>query len=182
MSDRRTDTIKIGGGVEYAKVAARLMEFHDDNTECSIVTTCDFKDGWALFCATVTNKRGTFTGHSLGKVGSQKKDFEKQETIAVGRALAFAGYLASGEIASVEEMAAAGNLTSLVKLEQINDLKRQWALQADLDGKSKAKMADEFSAWVSEVTDNQHLDVSDFRQWTAEDLTACINALQEAEA
>jgi hypothetical protein len=34
-----------------------------------------------------------------------EKSFEKLETIAVGRALAFAGYLADGEIASMEEMA-----------------------------------------------------------------------------
>jgi len=32
------------------------------------------------------------------------KDFEKQETIAVGRALAFAGFLSDGEVASYEEM------------------------------------------------------------------------------
>ena len=43
------------------------------------------------------------TGHSLGN-NENEKDFEKQETIAVGRALALLGYASSGEIASSEEM------------------------------------------------------------------------------
>ena len=46
MNDSRiAETIKIGGGVEYAKVSTRLAEFHSDNTECSIETECEFKDG-----------------------------------------------------------------------------------------------------------------------------------------
>jgi hypothetical protein len=39
----------------------------------------------------------------MGKVSGEKA-LEKLESIAVGRALAFAGYLASGEIATAEEM------------------------------------------------------------------------------
>jgi len=112
MNDPRTaETIKIGGNVEYAKVSARLAEFHKDNSECSILTECEFKDGWVLFSARITTSRGIFTGHSMDKASVRPKQFEKQETIAVGRALAFAGYLSSGEIASFDEMADVSQLT-----------------------------------------------------------------------
>lgn len=102
---RKTETIKLGDGVRYAKVASRLVAFHTDNKSCSVETVCEFKEGFALFTAKVTTTKGTFTGHSMGKVSVRQKQFEKQETIAVGRALAFAGYLASGDIACAEEMA-----------------------------------------------------------------------------
>jgi hypothetical protein len=43
------------------------------------------------------------TAHAIGENKGQKA-FEKIESIAVGRALAMLGYMASGEIASSEEM------------------------------------------------------------------------------
>ena len=104
MAERTTETIDIGKGIRYAKVAARSAVFHTDNQQCSIETSCEFKEGFAMFAATVTTKKGTFTGHSMDKVAGRQKQFEKLETIAVGRALAFAGYLSSGEIACAEEM------------------------------------------------------------------------------
>ena len=57
----------------------------------------------------------------MDKVGGRQKQFEKQETIAVGRALAFAGYLASGDIATAEEMA------EVVTVNQLNALKLRFA-------------------------------------------------------
>ena len=112
MAKRQTETIDIGRGVQYAKVATRVAEFHEDNPQCKIETTCQFLEGYALFTATVTTKKGTFTGHSMAKVSTGQKAFEKQETVAVGRALAFAGYLSSGEIASQEEMQAFNEATT----------------------------------------------------------------------
>ena len=89
--DRKVETIKLGkDGPNYAKVAARSAEFHRDNETCSIETSVEFKEGFALFTAKVTTKKGTFMGHSMEKVAGKQKQFEKQETIAVGRALAFA--------------------------------------------------------------------------------------------
>lgn len=137
---RQIETIRLGE-FEYAKVSARLLEFLADNPKCSIETTCEFKEGWALFRAIVTAQRGTFTGHSLGKVGATKKQFEKQETIAVGRALAFAGYLSSGEIASFEEMDDAdllppnGPTTDLMRaaIKKIESTKTREELSAQMD-------------------------------------------------
>lgn len=106
--ERKNKEGRVIARFDYAKVTARVGEFHKDNSNGSIRTECDFKDGWALFKATVIpevkNADRYFTGTSLGKVGSEKA-LEKLETISVGRALAFAGYLSDGEIASLEEMA-----------------------------------------------------------------------------
>lgn len=104
---KRLVTIKLNGNIEYAKVSARVAEFTRQNGNGSITTEYDFKDGWVIFKATVVpnvkNEGRVFKGTSMGKVGAVKA-FEKLETIAVGRALAFAGFLSDGEIASSEEM------------------------------------------------------------------------------
>ena len=90
-------------GKEYAPVSERVGQLHSDYKEASITTNYDFKEGFVIFSALVKNERGEFTGHAFGKIG-QEKAFEKIETTAVGRALAFAGYLAGGEIASYDEV------------------------------------------------------------------------------
>ena len=106
---RKAETIRIsgrGGGFEYAKVASRLSEAHEANTSLDVITTVEIiaEAKAVIVTATVKTQRGTYTGHSFGKIGSEEKALEKLETIAVGRALAFAGYSSSGDIASFEEM------------------------------------------------------------------------------
>lgn len=98
-------------GKEYAPVSARIEQFHTDHKDGSVMTSYEFQEGYVIFTATVTfghddmeiSNCREFTGHAFGKVG-QEKAFEKIETTAVGRALAFAGYLAGGEIASFDEV------------------------------------------------------------------------------
>lgn len=132
-------TIKLNGNIEYAKVSARISEFHKLHPNGSIRNAREFKDGWAIFDSTVVldvkNLDRTFNGSSMGKVGAQKA-FEKLETIAVGRALAFAGFLSDGEIASLEEMAkyeesviqvnVEDAVTKLQKSKSLDDLKSIW--------------------------------------------------------
>ena len=115
-------------GKEYAPVSARVEQFHKDHADGSITTETTFSDGHVIVKATIrfniishhgdvikvperaycmsdtpANTTRTFTGHAYGKVGAEKA-FEKLETTAVGRALAFAGYLSGGEIASYDEV------------------------------------------------------------------------------
>lgn len=92
-------------GKEYSPVSARVEQFHKDYRDGCIRTTYEFNEGYVIFRAIVKFGDRKFTGHAFGKVG-QEKAFEKIETTAVGRALAFAGYLAGGEIASYDEMEA----------------------------------------------------------------------------
>lgn len=168
MTDRKTETINIGKGVQYAKVATRSTEFHHDNEKCQIETTCDFKEGWVIFCAKVTTKKGTFTGHSMSKVGNQNKQFEKQETIAVGRALAFAGYLASGDIACAEEMA------DVVTEAQLNSLKLRFfkVNEAELTKLDRPKKQERFRSWCFEII-GEEIDYSDPSSWIREWYETC---------
>lgn len=135
----RLKTIKLSGNIEYAKVSARVAEFNRQNGNGSITTEYDFRDGWVIFKATVVpdmkNETRVFKGTSMGKVGATKA-FEKLETIAVGRALAFAGLLSDGEIASSEEMikyeespVVVDELGTIGKLNQCKtaeELKKEW--------------------------------------------------------
>ena len=172
MSDRKIETIEIGKGVHYAKVAARLAEFHRDNETCAIETSCDFKEGWVIFTAKVTTKKGAFTGHSMDKVQGKQKQFEKQETIAVGRALAFAGYLASGDIATYEEMA------DVVSAEQLNTLKIKYAKvhTETLRGLDRPAKQAAFNAWCLSVIGEQ-VDYNDASMWEPAWFRACWREL-----
>lgn len=112
-------------GNNYAKVAERLRLFRQDHPDGKTESAYDMDvDGTAVFNvwiwknkkellelmkAGVTDKEvlrssADANGMAKGSIGNKDKDFEKLETVATGRGLAFLGYLASGEIASSEEM------------------------------------------------------------------------------
>lgn len=156
--------MKVGGGADYAKVAERLKLFREDcprgkqesayevEVDGSIVFTVwlwkDKSELIELMKAGVSDKdvlrsSSDANGTAKSKLDAVKeKDFEKLESIALGRALANLGYLASGEIASSEEMEefekfriwqleeAANDMT--VKIEQtMNNLALNKLLQAN---------------------------------------------------
>lgn len=109
---KKVKTMKVSGG-EYAKVNARMLEFRADNPRGKIDTTPTYEtfDGvrYIQFKASILKDKGDDTsaessGHARLPDDNKQKTFEKCETIAVGRALAFLGYGADGEIASSEEM------------------------------------------------------------------------------
>jgi hypothetical protein len=172
MDQKKVETIEIGKGVHYAKVAARSAEFHRDNETCSIETSCEFKEGFVLFTAKVTTKKGTFTGHSMEKVHGRQKQFEKQETIAVGRALAFAGYLATGEIATFEEMA------DVVTDAQLNSLKLKYSkvFAAEIEGLDRPKRQQKFNDYCQGLFGEQG-DFNDASTWGPEWYKQCWREL-----
>ena len=104
---KKLNTIKVSGGGDYAKVAERLKEFHKTYKSGKIETSYSLTEAMICFKTIITpdveKPDRFFTGHSLGKIAGAKA-FEKIETISVGRALAFLGLLADGEIASFEEI------------------------------------------------------------------------------
>lgn len=110
---RKTETMKLGTA-DYSKVKTRIKEFRQDNPNGDIITTPTITDTHIIFKAYILKDKSnpasaSATGHSMGEIGGEKKKekvFEKQESIAVGRALALLGYGADGEIASSEEMEA----------------------------------------------------------------------------
>ena len=107
---KKTATIDLKGKA-YAQVKDRLKEFRADNPNGLIETTPTISDTSIIFKARILKDKSNpasaeATGHSFAKVTEKnvEKQFEKQETIAVGRALVFLGYGSDGEIASSEEM------------------------------------------------------------------------------
>ncbi len=110
---KKISTIKLNGGkTDYAKVASRVKEFRTECPHGSIDTKPTIlEDGSIMFSAIIIkdlsdefSARATGTALSKSKNADKEKDFEKLETIAVGRALALLGYGADGEIASSDEM------------------------------------------------------------------------------
>jgi len=172
MPDRKAETIKIGGGANYAKVSTRLSEFHRVNEYGTIETTCEFKDGYVLFSARVTCEKGAFTGHSMDKIGGRSKQFEKQETIAVGRALAFAGYASDGSIASFEEMADVVTEAQLNSL-QLKYSKEYAALLLVLDRPAKQR---EFDKWCLGII-GEEVNYQDAGSWCREWYDECWKSL-----
>lgn len=104
---KKTATIKLQGK-DYATVPARIKEFREDCPNGKIETSYEMKDGQVVFTAHVIKDKSKAdsaeaNGHAIGQLKGDKA-FEKLETISIGRALAILGYMASGEIASSEEM------------------------------------------------------------------------------
>lgn len=107
INNMRTETIDLKGKA-YATVPARIKEFREANPNGLIETKPEIFENEIMFSARILKDKanpasGEATGHAIGKKTGDKA-FEKLETIAVGRALALLGYMASGEIASSEEM------------------------------------------------------------------------------
>lgn len=105
---KRTKTIDLKGK-QYAQVKDRLKEFRSAHPRALIETTPIVQeDGRVMFKARILSDKADphsaeATGHALSEKKGEK-EFEKLETIAVGRALALLGYASDGEIASSEEM------------------------------------------------------------------------------
>lgn len=107
---RKTQTVDLKGKA-YAQVKDRIKEFRADNPNGLIETTPTISDTSIIFKARIVKDKSNpasaeATGHSFAKATEKtvEKQFEKQETIAVGRALALLGYASDGDIASSEEM------------------------------------------------------------------------------
>lgn len=94
--------------IEHAKVKDRLKLFWEENPTGKIETSSSMMGENVVFKTFILADKANpasreATGHALGKLGSDK-DYEKLETISVGRALALLGYATDGEVASLEEM------------------------------------------------------------------------------
>jgi hypothetical protein len=155
MADRKAQTTKVGQA-DYAKVAERLRLFRTDwpnskhesaydvDVDGSLVFTVwlwrDKTDLLDLMKVGVIDKdalrsSADANGNAKGKLeGGKEKDFEKLESIALGRALANLGYLASGEIASFEEME---------EFEEYRKQQQQEAVGAAIESLNKAKTINE---------------------------------------
>ena len=163
-------TTKIKGGAEYAKVAVRLNEFRSLNprSKISIKAKMDasgnithiayiWKDKtecYELLKAGVSSQDVLESADAEGssfmfaeKIKSEK-GYEKNETIAIGRALAVLGFATNGEIASFEEMeefedfknqkAEGIKIEIIGRLENAKNIKELQSVWLSLDGSQKS--------------------------------------------
>lgn len=136
-------TIQLQGN-DYAKVVERLKLFKEENPNSKQESDYVDENGVVVFKtwlwkdknelldlmkAGVTDKevlRSSSDSNGTAKgEPKDKKGFEKLETISLGRALANLGYLASGEIASTEEMEEFLDYQKTKKEEELENLKAQ---------------------------------------------------------
>jgi len=130
------DTVKVKGGKNYIQVKDRLNFVRETFGErVSIRTTTKDANGLAEFhCEMWLDDKLIATGNSK-EVSVGEKSYEKQESVAVGRCLAFAGF-AGTELASADEMQ--------------NFLNNQTKPIAKPNPNAKA-VADEFLKYLSEA-------------------------------
>ena len=129
---KKIETISLQGK-DYAKVADRIKVFREECPSGLIETSPTLENDNVMFKARVLKDKakdtsGEATGHSIGKNTGQKA-FEKLESIAVGRALAMLGYMASGEIASSDEMEEFQEYVEGKKISAIADLRKSEGLE-----------------------------------------------------
>ena len=167
----KVKTVHLKGNTEYAKVADRLNEFRAANPRSKVSVKHSYDDEGNLTSRAYIwkdkvdfyelLKNGVKASDALESADSegtsfmkanrlaQDKGFEKNETIAVGRALALLGYATNGEVASSEEME---------EFEQYQADKAAEARSAAVAKMQQAKtMTDLQNAWLS-LTKEQRLD------------------------
>jgi hypothetical protein len=136
------ETIKFKGN-DYATVPQRLKEFREKNPRAEVATKPNIQGDMVIFEAKIVKDKAdpdsaSATGHSYGKLTGDKA-FEKQETVAVGRALAMLGYLNNGQIATGEE------------LEEFEEYKLGQAIEAI----NKATKREDFKQVLANLTPEQ---------------------------
>jgi len=101
---------------DYTEVHERVEEFRNDYPKGQIATTIvKWEDGLAVFRAKICDEDGNLLAQGSGHATREhdkfvgEKFYEKGETVAVGRALAFAGYGIEKGIASQEEVQGVGD-------------------------------------------------------------------------
>lgn len=167
----KVKTTNIGGTKEYAKVSDRLKLFWEENPNGKIDTEREeltggkvrfiariWRDSAVLVSAVQSGaspealKYTASATASADAVKKGDKENEKLETVAVGRALAMLGYLASGEVASMEEMEAFEKFRETKKLKEIEKAIDQLQKSPDLD-----KLKDVFTKLDLNVRRNPHV-------------------------
>lgn len=135
---KKVNTIELQKGVNYAKVADRIKLFREDCPNGLIETTPTIQGDMVMFKTRILKDKSKpesaeATGHAIGPHKGVKA-FEKLESISVGRALALLGYMASGEIASSEEMEEFMEYIEDKKQEELLNFQAEVSAITDLEG------------------------------------------------
>lgn len=137
---------------DYVWVSTRIEQAHEKHwKELSIETEFDIKDKTVIFTAKVKIKATdqVFTWHSFWEAWKEKA-FEKLETVAVGRALAFAWFETREGIASREEM----EVFEEKKTTKKTETEEVWFNDSDFEVWKKSWSDYSIEAWTQYMYDN----------------------------
>lgn len=152
-------TIKVQGG-EYATVPTRLKAFLEANPRAKITTEDLSGADFIKFKTTIKVDQADpeslqADGHAMS-VKTGMKEYEKTETISLGRCLGKLGWLNDGQIASTEELEDfyGFRIDNLKKqLKEAKDLKELTVLFSTLDASAKSAFTELFSERKKELAD-----------------------------
>jgi hypothetical protein len=150
MTKDKLPTINLKGK-EYVQVKDRVKHFNEEYKDGSIKTEVVHQsDAFVAFKATVTpdiaSPEKCYTGHSFGTL-KDVKAFEKLETVAAGRALAFMGIGIIESVASADEMDRYHNNITTQEDNEKEELRFNEGIQGEIlepTQKGKSKM------WIKE--------------------------------
>lgn len=157
---KKTATINLSGK-DYAQVKDRIKAFRTDCPFGSIKTTPIFTDDGIMFKAKIIKDKSDpnsaeAIGHSYATSAKNEKEkqFEKQESIAVGRALAFLGYASDGEIATSDEMEEFLGQKEMDRIEKLEEIKQMVDATETIESlrefyKNNKGLGKEFDAYVT---------------------------------
>lgn len=143
---------------DYVWVNTRIDKAHEKyDKNLSIETEFDIKDKTVIFTARVKIKdtEQVFTWHSFWETGKEKS-FEKLETVAVWRALAFAWFETRDWIASREEMEVFDEKKNEVwaKTAKQEQMPEKWFNESDFEDWTKSWFDTSINAWTTWMLDN----------------------------
>ena len=149
---------------DYVGVHTRVENYHKDHKDKASILT-EFTITWNIvsFRAVVVTNKWSFSWSSFG-TADKEKAFEKLETVAVGRALAFAWYEIKSGIASSEEMQEFAKKDT----NQADEVEKEWFNDVNLANFSAIK--DNFTKATAVAEARKRYKVSKKFAWLIEDL------------
>ena len=163
FTEQSYDTVKVKGGKNYIQVKDRLNFVREQfGDRASIITKTNHINGLAEFHSEFwLDNKLIATGNSR-EINVGEKSYEKHETVAVGRCLAFAGF-AGTELASADEMREFISQQSVVHLKPVETkpMSNQEEVANDVIG--KLEQAAKYSKTPTALEKQKELILGEYR-------------------
>lgn len=164
FTEQSYDTVKVKGGKNYIQVKDRLNFVREQfGDRASIITKTNHINGLAEFHSEFwLDNKLIATGNSR-EINVGEKSYEKHETVAVGRCLAFAGF-AGTELASADEMREFISQQSVVHLKPVETkpMSNQEEVANDVIG--KLEQAAKYSKTPTALEKQKELILGEYRK------------------
>jgi len=164
FTEQSYDTVKVKGGKNYIQVKDRLNFVREQfGDRASIITKTNHINGLAEFHSEFwLDNKLIATGNSR-EINVGEKSYEKHETVAVGRCLAFAGF-AGTELASADEMREFISQQSVVHLKPVETKPTSNQEEVANDVIGKLEQAAKYSKTPTALEKQKELILGEYRK------------------